>query len=157
MSSQLPNNPRRDVTQGAQPDSMNDAVLEGADLSPSEEARVANPYRGMVDPAVVRKQPALNFTSSTRFLIAGVVAAAVVSAVLLALFAWNAAWATFGIAFAITALAVMWILRAVDMQQKMRLRTDALLLAAIWTVPLAIAFTIFFSGVLASSTRAAMV
>lgn len=113
-------------------------ILDGSTQSAYAEATVPNPHRGQVDPALVTKQPALNSTNTSRWLIAATVATVVVTAVLLLLTQWNPVWCGVGIVVALVSLLVMLLVRASRMPPRPRLRIDALLMAVIWLVPLAI-------------------
>lgn len=133
---------------------LNHPILDGSTQSDLAEATVENPHRGQIDPALITRQPALNRTSSTRWIIAAAVALIVVSGVLIALFEWNPLWSAIGIAFALFCFIAMIVMRQVDMTQRARLRTDAILLGLLWVVPLAIAGVIFASTITQISQEA---
>ncbi|WP_449281279.1 hypothetical protein [Leucobacter sp.] len=127
-------------------DHLDRPILDGSTMSDEAEASVPNPHRGQVDPALAHRQPALTNTSTTRWLVAAIVAAVVVSAALFALYPWNPLWCSIGIGFALVALLAMLAVRATKLSRPVRLRVEAVLLGAIWLVPLAI-----FIAVLATS------
>lgn len=118
-------------------------ILDGSTQSDLAEASAPNPHRGQTDPALVTHQPALNRTSSIRWIIAGAVALVVVSVVLIALYEWSPLWCTVGIGFAALCFIGMFVIRQISMTQRARLRTDAILLGLLWVVPLAIAGLVF--------------
>lgn len=117
-------------------------ILDGSTMSDEAEASVPNPHRGQVDPALAHRQPALTSTSTTRWLVAAIVAAVLVSAALFALYPWNPLWCSIGIGFALVALLAMLAVRATRLSRPARLRVEAALLGSIWVVPLAIFITV---------------
>lgn len=123
-------------------------ILDGASQAPQSEASTLNPYRGDTDPAKVTEQPALTSTGTNRWLLAGSIAATVVTVLLLFLARWNPVWCGIGIVFALVCLLLMLVVRASRLERPRRLRLEAVLLGAIWIVPLAI-----FVVVLGTSTH----
>lgn len=117
-------------------------VLDGASQSPEAEASVPNPYRGQADPARMTRQPALNSTSTDRWLIASSVAGTILIVLLLLLIRWNPFWCAVGVVFTLIALVAMLGLRLTGIGRKARLRIDAVLMALIWLVPLTIAISV---------------
>lgn len=113
-------------------------ILDGSTMNEAAEATVPNPYRGQADPAAIKRQPALNSTSTNRWLFASIVAVVVVTVVLLLLFPWNPLWCGIGIVVALLGVLLMLVVRASRMRLRARLRTEAVLLASVWLVPLAI-------------------
>lgn len=121
-------------------------ILDGSTQNDHAEAAVPNPYRGMSDPAMIKRQPALNKAKSSRWLIASAIAAAVISVVLLALAPWSPLWSGVGVLIAVGGLLLMLVIRASKIKPKVRLRLEALLLGIVWAVPLAIALSILFTS-----------
>lgn len=117
-------------------------ILDGSTLSAEAEASVPNPHRGESDPALIHRQPALNTTSTNRWIYSGIVAYLVVGAVLIALFRWDPLWCSIGLAVGLLALAAMLIVRATKLERPARLWVDAALMAVLWLVPLAIIVSI---------------
>lgn len=117
-------------------------VLDGSTQSAEAEASVPNPYRGRNDPALVRLQPALNNTSTRRWLYSGIVAFFLLGVALILLSPWDPLWCGIGLAVGFLGLLGMVLVRASKIVQPARLRLDAVLLAIIWLVPLAIVLTV---------------
>lgn len=123
-------------------DELERPILDGSTMSAEAEASVPNPHRGKIDPALEHRQPALTSTSTTRWLVAAIIAAVLMSAALFALYPWNPLWCSIGIGFALVALLAMLAVRATGLSRPARLRVEAALLGAIWVVPLAIFITV---------------
>lgn len=121
-------------------------ILDGSTQSNFVEATVPNPYRGERDPSRISDQPALNTTSTNRWMFASVVAAVIVVVALFALFPWSPVWCTIGITFALVGLLAMLAVRASPLGLKARLRIDAVLMALIWLVPLIIILTVMLTN-----------
>lgn len=120
-------------------------ILDGSTQSDAVEASVPNPYRGQADPAQMKRQPALNSTSTDRWLFAGMVAYVLLAIALVALSRWDAFWCGVGLAVGLLGLVAMLIVRATGIRRPLRLRIDAVLLTVIWLVPLAIILTVMIS------------
>lgn len=116
-------------------------LLDGSTMSPITERTVPNPYRGVEDPATITRQPALNSTSTNRWLFSGVVATALMSLVLLLLAQYNPLPTSIAIVIALAAMLLMLLVRLTGIETKLRLRFDAILLAVIWLVPLSVIVT----------------
>lgn len=121
-------------------------VLDGSTQSSGAEAATPNPYRGQEDPATMARQPALNTTSTTRWLIASVIAAVILVVTLLLLSPWNPVWCGVGVTFALVGVLAMLVVRATRMPRKPRLRLEAVLMALVWLVPLAIIVTVVITS-----------
>lgn len=117
-------------------------ILDGSTESAESEASVPNPYRGLSDPARVFRQPAVNSTNTRRWLTASVIAVVVVSTLLLLLARWDPVWCGVGIVVAVLAFAAMILVRASKIERPARLRLEAILMAVLWLVPLAIILTV---------------
>lgn len=113
-------------------------ILDGSTQNYFAEATVPNPNRGESDPAQMKEQPALNSTNTNRWLFAAVIAAAIMTIVLLLLMPWNPVWCGIGITVALVGVLAMLAVRASRIGRTARLRLDAVLLAVVWLVPLAI-------------------
>lgn len=113
-------------------------ILDGSTQNYRSEATVPNPSRGQADPATVTKQPALNSIRTDRWLISGCIATIIVTVVLLALAQWSPVLCISGVLFAVACLIGMILVRVSRMGLKLRLRVDALLLAAIWLASLTV-------------------
>lgn len=113
-------------------------ILDGSTQSAVAEASVPNPYRGQDDPGTISHQPALNTTGTGRWIVAGSVATALMTLLLLLLAQWNPIWCGVGVAVAVVSLLLMLAVRASKRPLRRRLRIEAILLAVIWLVPLAI-------------------
>ncbi len=113
-------------------------ILDGSTQDDIAEATVPNPHRGQYDPATIKRQPALNSARTDRWMIAGVAAAVLVSIVLFLLLPYNPLWCGIGILVAIAGLVAMGAIRLSGLPLPQRLRMDAVLMAVIWLVPLAI-------------------
>lgn len=122
-------------------------ILDGSTQDRVAEASVPNPYRGQEDPALVHRQPALNTSSTSRWMIASAVAAVVVTIPLLLLSPWNPLWCGIGIFIALIGLLAMLVVRSTGLRTKTRLRLDAALMAMIWLVPLAILLVVLFTSI----------
>lgn len=121
-------------------------ILDGSTMSPEAEASVPNPYRGETDPAAMHRQPALHTTNTNRWLFASTAAGVIVTVVLLLLLPWSPVWCTVGIAVALIGLLLMLGVRASGLRRPARLWVDAVLLAIIWLVPLAIIITVLLTS-----------
>ena len=117
-------------------------ILDGSTESAESEASVPNPYRGVSDPARVFRQPSVNSTGTRRWLNASIVAVVVVSALLLLLARWDPVWCGIGLVVAVLAFAAMILVRASKIERPTRLRLEAILMAILWLVPLAIILTV---------------
>lgn len=113
-------------------------ILDGSTQNYVAEATVPNPNRGENDPAQMKHQPALNATNTNRWLFAAVTAAAIMTIVLLLLMPWSPVWCGIGITVALVGVLAMLTVRASRIGRTGRLRIDAVLLAIVWLVPLAI-------------------
>ena len=120
-------------------------ILDGSTQSPEAEASVPNPYRGQSDPALIQLQPALNTTSTRRWFFASVVAFLLLSVALILLMKWDPVWCTVGVGVGVLALIGMAVVRASKIRRPARLRLDALLMAVLWLVPLAIILTVLLT------------
>lgn len=117
-------------------------VLDGSTQSDEAEASVPNPHRGQADPATIARQPALNSTRSSRWLVASCVAAVILVLGLLLLARWEPVWCGVGVVVALVALVLMLVLRASRMEQRSKLRAAAVLMAVLWLVPLAVILSV---------------
>lgn len=117
-------------------------ILDGSTQSSAVEASVPNPYRGQDDPAQMKRQPALNSTNTNRWLFAAIVAYVLLAAALVALSRWDPVWCGIGLAVGLFGLVAMLIVRATGLRRPARLRVDAVLLAVVWLVPLAIILSV---------------
>lgn len=113
-------------------------ILDGSTQDDIAEATVPNPYRGQYDPATIGRQPALNSVRTDRWMITGVIATVLVSIVLFLLLPYDPLWCGIGILVAVAGLVGMGVVRLSGLPLTQRLRADAVLLAIIWLVPLAI-------------------
>lgn len=116
-------------------------ILDGSTQSAAFEASVPNPTRGQSDPAAMKRQPALNNTSTNRWLLFSTIAVLVVVAALLLLARWNPLWCGIGVIFACLSLLSMLVVRASPAKLRTRLRIEATIMALIWLVPLSIIVT----------------
>ncbi len=121
-------------------------ILDGSTQDPVAESSVPNPHRGQDDPAAMKRQPALNSTNTNRWLIASVIAAAVMTVVLLVLMPWNPLWCGIGVTVALVGVLAMLAVRASRIGLKARLRIDAVLMAIVWLVPLAIFIVVLLTS-----------
>lgn len=124
------------------PSAQERPILDGSTESPSAEASTPNPNRGESDPALVTHQPALTSANSMRWIISGIIAAVLLGTVLLFLARWDPVWSGVGITVALVGLLAMHAVRLTRLGQRARLRVDALLMAVVWLVPLAIIVTV---------------
>lgn len=121
-------------------------ILDGSTQSDAAEATVPNPYRGETDPAMLKRQPALNNTSSNRWLIASIVAAVILSAVLLLLARWSPMWCGIGVLVILVGLVLLLIVRVSGLPLRRRLRFEATLLGVICLVPLAVILSVLIGS-----------
>lgn len=121
-------------------------ILDGSTQNDFTESTVPNPHRGQVDPAAVHHQPALNSTSTNRWLIASTIAAVIVSGVLLLLLRFDPLWCGIGIIVALVGLLLVLGVRMSRIGRRARLRIEAVLLAIIWLVPLAIIVSVLVAS-----------
>lgn len=80
-------------------------ILDGSTQNYVAEATVPNPNRGESDPAQMKEQPALNSTNTNRWLFAAVIAATIMTIVLLLLMPWNPMWCGIGITVALVGVS----------------------------------------------------
>lgn len=120
-------------------------VLDGATQSPEAEASVPNPYRGVADPARITRQPALHSTKPDRWLIAGVIAGTILVVFLLVIASWDPFWCGLGVIFALVMLLAMLGTRASRLERGAKLRVEAVLMAFLCIVPLAIGISVLVS------------
>lgn len=121
-------------------------ILDGSTQGRVTEATVPNPHRGQDDPARITRQPALNSTSTSRWLISSLIAVVLLTVVMLLLLQFSPVWCGIGIAFILVAMLAMLIVRASRMRRHTRLIGEAVLHWLIWLVPL----TIIISVIVAS-------
>lgn len=119
-------------------DKLEHPILDGSTESFRFQATVPNPNRGDEDPAAMKRQPALNTSNTNRWLISSVIAAAVMTIVLLLLMPWNPVLCGIGVTTALVGVLAMLVVRASGIGLKVRLRIDAVLMAIVWLVPLVI-------------------
>lgn len=121
-------------------------ILDGSTQDSVTESTVPNPHRGQEDPAMMKRQPALNSSSTDRWLVASVIAAAVMCAALLWLLPYNEVWCGIGIIVALVGVIAMLVLRLTRIGLKARLRIDAVLMALVWLVPLAVFIAVLITS-----------
>ena len=113
-------------------------VLDGSTESAEAEATTPNPTRGLSDPAMVTRQPALNTTGTNRWLIAGNLAAVILVGVLLLLARFDPVLTGIGIVITLLLLMLMLVERARSVRLGRKLKSEAILLWVLWLAPLAI-------------------
>jgi len=121
-------------------------ILDGSTQDKVAEASVPNPNRGESDPAQMKNQPALNSTNTNRWLFAAVTAATIMTITLLLLMPWNPVWCGIGITVALVGVLAMLAIRASRIGVRARLRIDAMLMAIVWLVPLAIFIAVLLTS-----------
>ncbi|UOQ57145.1 hypothetical protein MUN78_16055 [Leucobacter allii] len=117
-------------------------ILDGSTQHPGAEATVPNPYRGEDDPALVGRQPALTTANTMRWLVAAIVATVLLGTALFLLYPYDPLWCSIGIGVLLVGLLGMLGVRASRLGQRARLRADAVLLAALWLLPLGIILSV---------------
>ncbi len=121
-------------------------VLDGSTQSYAVESTVPNPNRGEDDPGRIAHQPALNTSNTNRWLFAAVIAATIMTGVLLLLLPWSPFWCGIGITVALVGVLAMLAIRASGVSLRRRLRIDAILMAVVWLVPLTIFIVVLLTS-----------